>query len=153
MSEWDRCTALLLREPSLYTIVCWLISLHYSFERSEASSSSFSYWELLDPLLFPAVKELSFSPFPLYLKAQTQRNSIFHHHCPKCVSQSEVIYIFLLCKRYRWLSHWHKVCTRAYDFREFGKLVRSKQYCCGLESIMGLSSICAVHWDTSNHMW
>lgn len=62
---------------SLYTIVCWLIPLHSSPERSKAGSSSFSHWAAWGPLLFAAGRKLSFSLSPLHLKAQVHRKPIF----------------------------------------------------------------------------
>lgn len=77
---------------------------------------------IIGPLLFPAFRELSFSLSPLYLIAHTQRKPIFpSHHCPECVSCSEVIFIFLLCKWCRRLNLWSQIYTQEYDLRGVGE--------------------------------
>lgn len=106
MCEWDRCAALLWREPSLYTIVCWLISLHSSLERSKAGSLSFSHWASLGPVSFLLVENCHSVSTLLYLKAQLHRKPIsLSHHSRKCVSYGQVIYI-LISKGYSRVNHW-----------------------------------------------
>lgn len=146
MCEWDRCAALLLREPSLYTIVCWLISLHSSLERSKAGSSSFSHWVSLGPLL-PAGRELPFSLSHLYLKAQTHRSpSFFCHYSSKCAPMmgSFISYILIYVKDTVDWTFDARYTNEDTTLEAVEKLIRSWQpspwpappptyYCCDLE--------------------